>query len=211
MKDMPLFTTEYGVASLTLSQIPYTKQAYIRIQATAEPEKFLAECAAFCRAAGAEYIFATGHSVCEGYPEHTKLLRMQADRSSIGETDAALFPVTEGTLNQWVEIYNQKIIKIPNGAWMNRNDANKMLHEGNGYFIHRDGDLLGIGKASGSEISWVAAVKPGAGADIVRALCHALSEDTVTLTVSSQNHKALSLYNKLGFLCSGIISTWYVV
>ena len=211
MKDMPLFTTEYGVASLTLSQIPYTKQAYIRIQDTSEPEKFLAECAAFCRAAGAEYIFATGHSVCEGYPEHTKLLRMQADRSSIGETDAALFPVTEGTLNQWVEIYNQKIIKIPNGAWMNRNDANKMLHEGNGYFIHRDGDLLGIGKASGSEISWVAAVKPGAGADIVRALCHALSEDTVTLTVSSQNHKALSLYNKLGFLCSGIISTWYVV
>ena len=211
MKDMPLFTTEYGVASLTLSQIPYTKQAYIRIQATAEPERLLTECIDFCKAAGAEHIFATGHSVCEKYPEHTKLLRMQADRSSIGETDASLFPVTEGTLNQWVEIYNQKIIIIPNGAWMNRNDANKMLHEGNGYFIHRDGDLLGIGKASGSEISWVAAVKSGAGADIVRALSHALSEDTVTLTVSSQNHKALSLYNQLGFLCSGIISTWYAV
>ena len=88
MKDMPLFTTEYGVASLTLSQIPYTKQAYIRIQATAEPERLLTECIDFCKAAGAEHIFATGHSVCEKYPEHTKLLRMQADRSSIGETDA---------------------------------------------------------------------------------------------------------------------------
>ena len=211
LRDIPMFTTELGVASLVLSQIPYTKKAYIRIQDASDSNEFLQECISFCVAAGAEHIFAAGHPACEEYPEHTVILEMRADISSIGDTDAALFPVTEGTLNQWVEIYNQKIIKIPNGAWMNRNDANKMLHEGNGYFIHRDGDLLGIGKASGSEISWVAAVKPGAGADIVRALCHALSEDTVTLTVSSQNQKALSLYNKLGFLCSGIISTWYVV
>ena len=154
MKDMPLFTTEYGVASLTLSQIPYTKQAYIRFQATAEPERFLTECIDFCKAAGAEHIFATGHSVCEGYPEHTKLLRMQADRSSIGETDAALFPVTSSTLNQWVEIYNQKVLNIPNGAWMTSIAAQKLLQKGDGYFVHRNGELLGIGKASGSEISF---------------------------------------------------------
>ena len=43
MRDMPFFTTLSGVASLTLSQIPYTGKAYIRIQDSTEPEQFLRE------------------------------------------------------------------------------------------------------------------------------------------------------------------------
>lgn len=209
MQDMPLFTTQLGVASLTLSQIPYTKQAYIRIQDSNEPEAFLQECRDFCKAVGAEAVYATGHSVCESFSEYTKLLAMRADKCSIGETDAALFPVTETTLGKWVDIYNKKIVKIPNGAWMTKRMAEQMLSDGDGYFIHKDGELLGIGKASGCEIAWVASVSPGAGADVVRALCHALSEETVLLTVASQNRKAICLYERLGFLITGIVSTWY--
>ena len=112
MRDIPFFTTQQGVASLTLSQIPYTHKAYIRIQDSAFPEMFLNECIGFCKAAGAEQVYVTGHEVCEQYPEYTKLLFMQADRSFIGETDAALFPVTSSTLERWVEIYNH-IYRIP--------------------------------------------------------------------------------------------------
>lgn len=210
MRDIPFFTTQQGVASLTLSQIPYTHKAYIRIQDSASPEMFLNECIGFCKAAGAEQVYVTGHEVCEQYPEYTKLLFMQADRSFIGETDAALFPVTSSTLERWVEIYNQKVINVPNGAWMTASAAKEMLQKGDGYFVHRNGELLGIGKASGTEISWIASVQPGAGADVLRALCHTLSEETVTLIVASENCKAVNLYNKLGFVCTGIISTWYV-
>ena len=32
MRDFPIFSTETGVSSLTLKEIPYKKQAYIRIQ-----------------------------------------------------------------------------------------------------------------------------------------------------------------------------------
>lgn len=211
MRDIPFFTTELGVASLTLAQIPYTKQAYIRIQDSASPDAFLLECIGFCKAAGAEKIFATGHKVCEKYPEHTKLFTMLSDKQSIGETDAALFPVTEVTLSKWVDIYNRKIVNIPNGAWMTASMANQMLQSGDGYFVHRGTELLGIGKASGSEISWVASVSPGAGADVVRALCHALTEDTVSLTVASTNTKAVTLYKELGFIPTGIVSVWYAV
>ena len=211
MRDMPFFTTQLGVASLTLSQIPYTQQAYIRIQDTQDPEVFLRECVSFCRAAGAEKIYATGHSACEVYPEYTKLLTMKADRNVVGETDAMLFPVTESTLEQWREIYNQKIQKVPNGAWITAQDGQKLLKDGDGYFVHKDGSLLGIGKASAGVIDWVASVLPGAGADVVRGLCHALSEDTVTLVVASQNHKALRLYEQLGFVCTEELSTWYAV
>ena len=31
MKDIPFFTTDYGVAGLILKEVPYKKEAYIRI------------------------------------------------------------------------------------------------------------------------------------------------------------------------------------
>ena len=53
MKDIPVFTTENGAASLILGEIPYRGQAYIRIQDSLEPESLLKECVSFCRMCGA--------------------------------------------------------------------------------------------------------------------------------------------------------------
>ena len=50
MRDLPMFTTEFGVASLILKEIPYREEAYILVQSTQEPEKLLRECIDFCRA-----------------------------------------------------------------------------------------------------------------------------------------------------------------
>ena len=209
MRDIPLFTTQQGVASLTLSQIPYTQRAYVRIQSSLEPQAFLQECVSFCTACGAEQVFATGDTICENYPLHTRIISMQASLEGIGETDAALFPVTEQTLEQWRTIYNQKVKNVPNGAWMTMQMAKDMLKSGEGYFIHENGELLGIGQLSGNQIQWVASLQPGAGADVVRALCHAVSEKTVSLEVASENKKAVVLYEKLGFLAVHEISQWY--
>lgn len=211
MRDIPVFTTELGVASLTLNQIPYTQKAYIRIQDSRDGDDFLKECISFCVAAGADYVYATGHRACERYPEETKILKMQADLSCVGDTDTALFPVTEETLEKWRGIYNEKVKIVPNGAFMTMQDAKEMLQAGDGYFIHKNGLLLGIGKASGDQIHWVASVQPGAGSDVVRALCHAVTTDTVCLEVASENHKALALYQDLGFLVTAVISVWYRV
>ncbi len=209
MRDMPVFTTTYGVASLTLNQIPYTKSAWIRIQNSLEPQKLLEECAGFCTAAGAEHIYATGDACCEAYPEHTQILKMQADILSVGDTDASLFPVTENTREQWRAIYNSKVVSVPNGAWMTIEKSKEMLEQGSGYFVHRDGNLLGIGMVQGNGLSWVASVVPGGGVDVVRALCHAVTEQDVVLEVASANEKALSLYQKLGFIPTCVISKWY--
>ena len=127
------------------------------------------------------------------------------------ETDAALWPVQEQTLEKWREIYNNKVRRLPNGAWMTQADGRKMLEKGDGYFVHRDGQLLGIGRASGDRIDWVASVTAGAGGDVVCALAHALWCDAVTLTVASENKKALALYDALGFVKTKEISKWYVV
>ncbi len=211
MKDIPLFTTELGVASLTLSEIPYTGKSYIRIQATEIPAEFLQECIGFCRMAGAKAVYATGHPICEGYPLHTVILQMQGDVVAIGQTDACLFPVTKETVEKFRKLYNDKVKYVPNGAWMTAAAAEKLLQAGNGYFIHREGELIGIGIASGNRIFWVASVVPGGGKAVVQALCHVLTEDTVILEAASANQKAVELYSSLGFVMTGEISRWYQI
>ena len=39
MRNIPVFTTEFGVASLILKEIPYKGTAYVRLQSSLYPEK----------------------------------------------------------------------------------------------------------------------------------------------------------------------------
>ena len=209
MKDFPIFTTEHGVASLILKEIPYQETAYVILRDSQEPLALAKECADFCRACGAQRIYAVGHEALSAYPFYTAMWEMTSLRENIPDTDAALWPVQEKTLPKWQEIYNEKVKQVPNSAWMTRADAEKMLQAGDGYFIHRGEALLGIGRASAGRIDWVASTAPGAGADVVKALAHAATEDTISLTVASTNQKAVTLYECLGFIKSAEISKWY--
>lgn len=209
MKDLPVFTTENGVASLILKEIPYRQTAYVVVRDSLEPVALARECVAFCRACGAERIYASGHSALEEYPFYTAVWEMTCLRESIPDTDAALFPVQAQTLAAWQAIYNQKVVEVPKGAWMTQADAAGMLQKGDGYFVHRGETLLGIGRASADRIDWVASVVPGAGADVVKALAHAAVEERICLTVASINRKAVSLYQRLGFLRTKESSTWF--
>ena len=60
LKDIPLFTTDAGIASLLLGEVSYRKEAYVRIRSV-QPGKLaelLEECISFCRMVGAERVFA---------------------------------------------------------------------------------------------------------------------------------------------------------
>lgn len=209
MKDFPFFTTEYGVAGLTLKEIPYTQAAYIKILDSQEPEKLLEECIAFCKMAGAAYIYGSGHSFLEKFPFHTRILRMTQARENLLDTDAALFPVTDKTIDFWRKIYNERMSNVPNFSYMSLSDGNELLGQGSGYFIHRQEKLLGIGIASGDKIDAVIAVKAGAGEDVVLALNHALCGDRINLEVASTNERAVNLYRRMGFITAGEVSAWY--
>ena len=211
MKDIPAFTTENGIASLILREIPYREEAYIRIQSSLSPEALVEECAQFCTMCGAEKVYATGHEFLEQYPLRTAMLQMRCDVAAIPDTDAALFPVQEKTAAQWQQLYNERMRHVPNAAWMTQKDAMEMLQKGDGYFVHRNGELLGIGRASAGMLDLVIAAKKGAGFDVACALCHALTEDTVTLTVASENPRAIRLYERLGFVKTAELSRWYCV
>lgn len=209
MRDIPMFTTEYGVASLFLKEIPYRGRAHIKLQSSLEPEKLLEECVGFCRACGAEWIDAAGHEYLARYPLITSLLSMQCRRDFIGETDACLFPMTEETMQTWLDICNRRMADVPNAAYLDSKDGRELLQKGSAYFVHQNGELLGIGVAAGDFIETVVSVKPGAGETVVRALASLLTEDTVRLMVADANTRAVRLYERMGFVKVRELSRWY--
>lgn len=209
MRDFPVFTTQYGVASLVLREVPYTGRAYITLQSTLEPEALIQECIDFCTAVGAEEIFGSGHGYLEKFPFHTSVLKLQCDCEVLGDTDALLWPVNSDTMERWRELYNQKSTRIPNGAYLSQRELKKLLTDSCAYFVHRDQRLIGTGLVFGDEILWVSSVAPGMGADVVRALAHGIASETVTLEVASENKKAIDLYQRLGFVVIEERSRWY--
>ena len=211
MRDFPMFTTEFGVASLFLREIPYRGRAHIKIQSSLDPEKLLEECLSFCRMCGAEWCDAAGDPYLEQYPLITAIWAMSCPRSRIGQTDAVLVPVTEQTLQQWLDLYNERMADIPNAAYLDSRAGREMLEERDGYFVYHQEQLLGIGKAKGDFIDTVISLQPGAGETVVQALCKALEGDAVRLWVASANARALRLYDRIGFEQVKELSRWYRV
>lgn len=209
MKDFPVFTTQNGVASLILKEIPYRQTAYIRILDSLEPEALLKECVEFCVAVGAEHIYATGHRCLEKYPVFTKILQMGCSTDDLPETDAALFPMQEKTQERWRSLYNEKMKDVPLASYMTQKDTESLLQEKKAYFVHRDKTLLGIGIMDGEKLEAIASVISGAGRDVVLALCSIGCSGTITLEVASKNKKAIKLYTKLGFLIQEERTVWY--
>jgi len=211
MRDFPVFTTENGVASLVLREIPYKGAAYITLQDSLSPKMLLAECTDFCKMAGAEKIYATGHIILEEYPIYTSVVKMQCSRESLPESKADLFPVTEVTIEKWRGLYNEKMKNIPGASTMTREDSELLTAKGGGYFVHKDGELLGIGIARDDKIETIASARPGAGEAVLLSLCSALFSENVVLEVASNNEPAIRLYERLGFLKTELLRTWYDV
>ncbi len=210
MQNFPLFTTEFGVSSLVLKEIPYKKTAYITIREV-QPEYFqmhLQECMDFCRKAGAERICATGHEALERYPLHTAVLKMQGTAWVDKQKLACLFPATEATVGRWRAYYNERMAGIDNAATLEGRDEKDILEKPGAYFVHREGKLLGIGWLDDCKLLAVAAEK-GMGETVMHTLMSLVEGDPMTLEVASTNDRAIRLYERLGFLKTGEVSRWY--
>lgn len=211
MKDFPIFTTEHGAASLILKEIPYRKEAYIHLQSSKEPLALLEDCISFCRICGAESIFASGNSVLETYPLHTAILEMHGQLSLSEDEIPNMFPVTDATITKWRQIYNQKMRSIDNASTLESRDESRILNSGGAYFVHVNGNLLGIGWLEGNHISAVASLAPKAGEKVCKALQSIIPQENLQLEVASSNQKAIELYERLGFIKVCEKSRWYRV
>lgn len=212
MRDFPIFTTEYGVASLILKEIPYRNEAYIRIR-DVQPgmlEEHLEECVSFCRMAGAKRVYAAGEGL-ENHPEFTSVLEMRGVARPDQRKQACLFPVTEETVGRWRSVYNEAMARVDNAGTLETRDEKKLLERAGACFVHEDGRLLGIGWIDDGRLLAVAAVCPGAGERVMHTLMSLVEGEDLTLEVASTNERAIRLYEKLGFVKTKLLSRWYTV
>lgn len=211
MRDIPCFETEFGTAGLVLNQIPCTGKAYVHILQTQQLPQLLKDCVGFCRVAGADRIYACGEERLKEYSHYTDVLRMSRPLEGMDDTTDCLLPVTVESCEQWRQIYNEKMAGVDNAAILSQMACRKLIAEGGAYFVHREGRLLGIGIASGEQIQAIASLVPGQGAQVLKALCHALSGPMVYVEVASTNGRAIRLYENMGFIPNGILHSWYQV
>lgn len=213
MRDFPFFTTDCGVSSLFLKEIPYRNEAYICILDTQEEsfDDHLAECISFCRVCGAERIFAEGHKSLERYPVYTAVNRMQGTIPSDPELAASLFPVTEETVGKWRQIHNEAMRTVDNAGTLESRDEKQILASGGAYFVHEGGELLGIFWLEDKKLLAVAAVKPGTGQRVMHTMLSLVDGETVWLEVASTNTRAIRLYEKMGFVATSQMKCWHRV
>ena len=210
MKDIPMFTTDSGVSSLILKEIPYKQLAFIHVQdvQSGQLKPHLEECISFCRMLGAEKILAKGHEELQSYPLHSVVVEMTLMHDQ-REPEANLWPVTQESVTKWREIYNEAMGKFDNHATLTFHDEKRIVQSGGAYFAHRDGELLGIGWMDGQELLALVSVIPGMGETVARTLFTTVSSDKITLEVVSDNLRAVRLYERMGFVKTREVSHWY--
>lgn len=213
MRDFPIFTTEYGVSSLILREIPYRKEAYIRIRDVQAPffKEHLAECVSFCRMCGAERIFAEGSELLSSFPLNTAVFQMRGQARPEEHKIANLFPVTEETVGRWRSIHNEAMRHVDNAGTLEAREEKRILESGGAYFVHRDQELLGIFWIEDSKLLTIASVKKGAGETIMHTMMSLLQGQQILLEVVSTNVRAIRLYEKLGFLKTAEVCRWHQV
>ena len=213
MRDFPIFTTEFGVSSLILKEIPYRGEAYIRIRDVSEGffNEHLAECVSFCRMCGAQRIFAEGNALLEQYPMYTAVYLMKGTAQSEMGKIASLFPVTEETVSRWRNLYNEAMGTVDNAGTLETRDEKQIVSSGGAYFVHDTGKLLGIFWLEGNKLLAVAAVQRGAGERTMHTMLTLLDGESLTLEVAATNQKAIRLYEKLGLVATAQLKCWYRV
>ena len=212
MKDIPIFTTDFGVATLILKEIPYKKVAFVRIQ-DVQPgglEAHLAECVSFCRAAGAERVLASGHPELERYPTDSVIWEMSLVCEP-QDPPAMLWPVTEKTVSRWRELYNKAMAEQDHHATLTSFDEKKIISSGGAYFVHQAGDLLGLGWVEEDKLLALVSVKPGMGETVARTLFTVMGTDRITLEVVAENKRAVALYRRMGFVTTREVRRWYKI
>lgn len=201
MKNIPLFPCTDGLAALILSEIPTRGEAYVDVRAVfGSLAGLLRECAAFCRAAGAEKIYCGGKANFSGYPVYARLVERVISRSALPQTGAVAVPTNA---EEWAALYCRRFRAVPAARSYERTPA------GEAFFIFDGEKRIGLGQLRGDTLAALASLEPGRGADCVSALAARIEAPAVRLLCAEENTSAMRLYDRLGFSRGRTREVWY--
>lgn len=212
MRNIPAFACEFGVASLILQEIPSQRAAYCTVQWAQQGKlpALLAQCGAFCRAAGAETVYADRPPV-PGQAPAIVLRRMTGQKSEIPASQDDLVRLDAENWPQFLALYRQAMAQVSGAASLRPADLPRLLQSGGCYLVQRQGRLLGIGQVSGNQLLSIAAAERGMGLAVAASLLSQCPGPELTLTVAEGNGRAIALYRKLGFQPAEIETQYWIL
>lgn len=210
MKDFPLFPCEAGMASLILREIPYKREAYVLVRSVfTSLDALLRQCAAFCREAGAEAVYASGVGDFSEYPLYTRLLTRSVDRAVLPACTLSVQPAED--LHLWAREYNRTFAAVPLAKTCDEAEIRALRENHQAMWVCDGGRPVGLGRAAGDEILCLAALQKGRGSQVLCALAAKLPGARVCVTVAETNAAAMRLYDRAGFDTGIEKSCFYVV
>ncbi len=217
MKDIPIFTTANGTASLLLREIPYKSCAYVVVRSVFSGglDGLLEECAAFCVQAGAERVLASADEPLAALPHVHDMLLLSRPREGLPppEKPVELAPVTAENGGSYQALYNRLFFDIPNAATCRRAELEALIARGSGFLALSGGVPAGLGEISGNELRALG-VSPefrGLGRPLALTLLGRLPGPVLEVRTSSRNPRALRLYERIGFRVERVLSRWYLL
>lgn len=211
MRNIPVFTTDNGIASLFLKRIPFTKEAFVQIRDSQSCAALIKECIDVCRMAGAEKVYATGHAELTHYPLICEVSAYTVAKNLLPTTEAVALATVPEHSAWWRQVYNEKMMPVFGAAPLSQTEVDKMICDKQAFCVYKECAVIGIGVAYDGQIHGIASIVPGAGRDGVLALAGCLGSPEVSLRVASTNLKACRLYEALGFQKAALEAAWYQI
>lgn len=218
MKNIPVFMSGGGTATIILQEVPKSGKAYVILQ-TIIPEcldTLLNDCKQFCIGAGAKIVYVSDGKKKLPLPHCYDLLVLTAPLPVTRDyRPIRLIPLTEETGMTYISIYNLCFEGVSHALSYDRQQLKRIeaMQQRAYLAVDENGDYIGIGELHEGELAAVAVVPEarGIGTDLTCTLLSLLEGNEVMLTVVSDNARALHMYEKLDFHVHDIESSWYLL
>lgn len=218
MNNIPLFLAQGGTATLILREIPISGKAYILLR-TVQPgclHQLLEECRDFCLQWGAKHCFAAREGEALPLPHAYDILKMTVRKELLPPSPGMeLLPLCPENEKDYVRIYNRCFLHVSHAGSYDRKQIQRIYAQNQQAFLAADhcGTIFGLGELHGNELSAVCVLPEhrGKGMPLTLELLSRCPGPELSLTVASDNEKALRLYEKLGFTISETESSWFEV
>lgn len=215
MKNIPVFTSSYGIATLILREIPWNRTAYVLVRSVWNDQKaaLLEECRGFCRAVGAEQIYAAWE--LEDLPAEPawEMQRMTRPKAGLpaGEKPPVLEPLTKDNRDAYLRIYNTCFRSVPCAASYDYSSLEPLYGEDLAWLAKVDGEYAGVAEISKIGLEGLAVLPEyrGLGYELALAALPMVPSTELQLKVASTNQRAISLYERLGFVRADVEKRWW--
>ncbi len=219
MNNIPVYVSSGGTATLILREIPHKKTAYILLRTVLPgglPE-LMEDCMSTCRGFGAAHCLFSceDSSVSIPLPHAYDILRLRVQKAALPPLEApiSLTPISPENDSIYQRIYNLCFRDVSHALTYERDQLSRIYREGHRAYLAfaPDGAPCGMGELHGNELAAVGLLPEyrGRGKALTLSLLAHCPGPEITLTVVSDNERALNLYGAMGFTVTGRESTWY--